>query len=139
MPRVAMSVKPSSTSCRQGSTIARLVAVLDRDEDRALLRQLDAGAELRLGEGAAEIAIEAHHLAGRFHLRPQDDIDAGEAGEGEHRLLDRHMRDGACRLKAKPASLSPAISRAAILAIGTPVALATNGTVRDARGLTSST
>ena len=29
--------------------------------------------------------------------------------------------------------------RAAIFAIGTPVALATNGTVRDARGLTSRT
>ena len=34
---------------------------------------------------------------------------------------------------------SPAISRDAILAIGWPITLATNGTVRDARGLTSST
>ena len=31
------------------------------------------------------------------------------------------------------------MTRAAILAIGTPVALATNGTVREARGLTSRT
>ncbi len=31
------------------------------------------------------------------------------------------------------------MSRAAILAMGSPVALATKGTVREARGLTSST
>ena len=37
------------------------------------------------------------------------------------------------------ASLLPAMTRAATLASGTPVALLTNGTVRDARGLTSST
>jgi hypothetical protein len=37
----------------------------------------------------------------------------------------------------KSLSFSPAITRAAILAIGAPIALATNGTVRLARGLTS--
>ena len=36
-------------------------------------------------------------------------------------------------------SVSPAIIRAAILAIGMPITLATNGTVREARGFTSST
>ncbi len=41
--------------------------------------------------------------------------------------------------KLKSASFSPAISRAAIFATGMPITLATNGTVRDARGLTSST
>ena len=45
---------------------------------------------------------------------------------------------GVC-LRARLASVSPAITRAAILAIGAPVALATKGTVRQARGLTSST
>ena len=39
--------------------------------------------------------------------------------------------------RVKPASFSPAITRAAILAMAVPVALATNGTVRLARGLTS--
>ncbi len=41
----------------------------------------------------------------------------------------------------KPSSsrVFPAITRAAILARGTPVALQTKGTVRVARGLTSST
>ena len=37
------------------------------------------------------------------------------------------------------AMLSPAMMRAAHLASGTPVALLTNGTVREARGLTSMT
>ena len=36
-------------------------------------------------------------------------------------------------------SVWPTMQRAAILASGSPVALETNGTVRDARGLTSST
>ena len=39
----------------------------------------------------------------------------------------------------KSASFSPAMMRAAILATGMPITLATNGTVREARGLTSST
>ena len=35
--------------------------------------------------------------------------------------------------------VAPSMTRAAALAIGTPVALATNGTVREARGLASMT
>src|SRR5205814_8880658 len=69
----------------------RLVAIAHRDENAALERQVGAAAELRLGEGAAEIAVEPHDLAGRFHLRPEDQIDAGETGEREYRLLDRDM------------------------------------------------
>ena len=42
-------------------------------------------------------------------------------------------------LAGKAESASPAISRAAILAIGSPITLATKGTVREARGFTSST
>jgi hypothetical protein len=45
-------------------------------------------AELALGEGEREGAVEAHDLAGGLHLWAQQDVDAGEAGEGEHRLLD---------------------------------------------------
>jgi len=41
--------------------------------------------------------------------------------------------------KAKSASACPAITNAAMRAMGTPVAFETNGTVRDARGFTSST
>ena len=45
----------------------------------------------------------------------------------------------AAGLSPKLARLSPAMIRAAILAIGWPMTLATKGTVREARGLTSST
>ena len=41
--------------------------------------------------------------------------------------------------RSKSESFRPAITSAAILAIGTPVALETKGTVRDARGFTSNT
>ena len=40
--------------------------------------------------------------------------------------------------RPKLARLSPAMMREAILAIGSPMTLATKGTVREARGLTSS-
>src|SRR4051812_14540261 len=40
-------------------------------------------------------------------------------------------------IRPRSFSFAPAITRAAIFAIGTPVALDTNGTVRDARGFTS--
>ena len=42
-------------------------------------------------------------------------------------------------LRPKPASGSPAMTLAAMAAIGAAIALATNGTVREARGLTSNT
>ena len=43
------------------------------------------------------------------------------------------------RVSPNDARLSPAMIRAAILAIGWPITLATNGTVREARGFTSRT
>jgi hypothetical protein len=41
--------------------------------------------------------------------------------------------------EAREATLSPSMARVAILAMGTPMAFDTNGTVREARGLTSMT
>jgi hypothetical protein len=55
-----------------------------------------------------------------------------EAREGEHRFLHRHVIDVA-PIAGRSASVSPAMIRRAILAIGWPIALATNGTVRLAR------
>ena len=48
-----------------------LVPVGDRDEDGAVGRQRPVGGGLTLGEGAAEVAIDSHHLAGGFHLRAE--------------------------------------------------------------------
>ena len=92
-----------------------------------------------LAKAIGERAVEAHDLAGRLHLRAEHGVDAGEAGEREHRLLDPDMVE-AWRLQARSLrAISPAMMRAAILATGMPMTLATNGTVREARGLTSST
>ena len=71
-----------------------LVAVGDADEDAALGGQLAVRRRLALGVGGAEDAVDAHHLAGRLHLRAEDGVDAlarggAEATEGQHRLLDR--------------------------------------------------
>ena len=46
---------------------------------------------------------------------------------------------GGSSVKPTSSRLAPAITRAASLTSGTPTALAMNGTVREARGLTSST
>ena len=46
---------------------------------------------------------------------------------------------GSISVMPSSASVLPAITFAAIFASGLPIALLTNGTVRDARGLTSST
>jgi hypothetical protein len=67
-------------------------------------------------------------------------VDAGEAREREHGFLHRDVLAGdrACA-EVEARSFSPAMTLAAMAAIGRPMALATKGTVREARGLTSST
>ena len=68
-----------------------LVHVLDRHKDAAGFRQHHACPHLRLEEGEGEGAVPAHDLAGGAHFRPQNRIDPGEAGKGEHRFLHRHI------------------------------------------------
>src|SRR4029077_2439491 len=66
---------------------AGLVALADGDEYGALARHAGAAANLTFGERDLEAAIDAHHFAGRSHLRAEHGVDAREAGEGEHRFL----------------------------------------------------
>ena len=68
-----------------------LVVIVDRDEDRARQRQRAVGGDLRLGERHPERVGDAHHLAGRAHLRAEDQVDALQLAEGEHRLLHRDV------------------------------------------------
>ena len=42
-----------------------------------------AGGHLRLRVGEAEVVVDAHDFAGRFHLGAKEDIGAAELGEGE--------------------------------------------------------
>ena len=70
---------------------ARLVDVAHRDEHGSGARQGGAAADLALGEGDVEGAVEAHDLAGRLHLRAEHRVDAREPGEREHGLLHADM------------------------------------------------
>ena len=93
-----------------------------------------------LAKARPKLRVEAHDFAGRAHLRAEHRVDAGKAREGQHRFLDRDVvQHGLSSLRSKCFSVSPAMTRAAMAATGKPMALATNGTVRLARGLTSST
>ena len=55
-------------------------------------RQHRAGGQLGLVERPPERAVDAHHLAGRAHLRAERRVDLGEPGERQHRLLDGDRR-----------------------------------------------
>ena len=74
-----------------GEDPAGLVAIVERHEHGALLREAVARGDLALGEGEAEGDVDAHHLAGGAHLRSQQRVDVGEAVERQHGLLHRHV------------------------------------------------
>ena len=121
-----------------------LVAIGDREQRElargARPRRHERGPEERLGQGHARIDGQADHLARRLHPGPERRIDAAELGRRERRRLDRderRRRRGARRTSRAPASVAPRAIRTASSTIGTPVTLDRNGTVRDARGLTS--
>jgi hypothetical protein len=59
--------------------------------------------------------------------------------KGNTDSLTATCRRSTSSIDAQRSTLSPSIARVATLASGTPMALETNGTVREARGFTSST
>src|SRR5262249_55102850 len=68
---------------------ARLVGILHGDEDGSIAWQASTAADLAFCEGDLEGPIDSHDLAGRFHLRTEHGVDAGETREGENRFLYR--------------------------------------------------
>ena len=101
------------------------------------MRQHLAGAELALDERHGEsrsmpITSPVERISG-----PRIGSTPGKRANGNTASLTATCSSfGGFRPKA--ASGLPAMIRAAMPAIGLPITLATNGTVRDARGLTSS-
>ena len=75
----------------------RLVAIVHADEHAALVGQRRAGAQLRFGERFAEILADAHHFAGRAHLRTQRRIDARKFVERKHRRFHEDIAGPAAR------------------------------------------
>ena len=70
---------------------------------------------------------------------PSAIVEPGKRTNGNTASLT-HQCFGVCsRVKPRSFSLAPVMTLAANFASGTPMALATNGTVREARGFTSRT
>ena len=65
------------------------VGVADADEDVAGKGERRHGGHLRLGVGEAEVVVDAHDFAGRFHFGAEEDVGAAEFGEGEDGFLER--------------------------------------------------
>ena len=63
----------------------------------------------------------------------------GKRANGNTASLTRDVPEHGVGFSSKSASGLPAMTSAAMAATGMPITLATNGTVREARGLTSST
>ena len=72
----------------------RFVVIVHRHEHGAFEREAPLHGNLRFGERHAEAVGQAHRLPGGPHFWPQHGIYAGQFGEGEDRLLDRHPGDG---------------------------------------------
>ena len=87
---------------------------------------------------AAGVGAAGHHLAGRAHLRAAR-RRVGEAVAREDRFFRPRARRLARRGQRELRERLPSRSRQACSTSGTPVAFATNGTVREARGFASST
>ena len=86
-----MILKPSPASSLTAASTRGLSASFTETKTVPSLRQARTAAELAFDEGDVVLAVDPHHLAGRFHLRPEHGVDAGEAREGEHGFLDRAM------------------------------------------------
>ena len=90
VPSVARMRKPSSCRMREASRRTSFLSPSLTETKRVPVGgEGGAGAHLGFQEGAGEGAVPAHDLAGRAHLGAEQGVDAGEAVEGHHRLLDR--------------------------------------------------
>ena len=70
-PRSRAIAKPRSTSRLTGKIMARLSRLATDTKTVPWCGSPPIAAELRLGERRAEVGVDAHDLAGRAHLRPE--------------------------------------------------------------------
>jgi hypothetical protein len=140
VPAVATISKPRSrTAVPPAAPVALSRSASDMNTHPVVGKRSPA-ASWRLGERQPERQVDAHDLAGGAHLGTEHRIGVGEPVERQHRLLDRDVVAGDRRLQQPPrAEAARAMRRTSpatpTFTSGTPVALATNGTVRDARGI----
>ena len=140
VPRVAMISKPRSCSrlaIPMAAGLSPSATVMNTVPSSGSCAPAAAWA---LANAVGKSRGDPHHLAGRAHLGPEQRVGAGEAVERQHRLLDADVAARrSARAGPRSAIRSPSMIRQASLASGRPIALETNGTVREARGLASIT
>src|SRR5450432_2489535 len=139
VPRVATSVKPSAVSVRATSTTRALSAFLTLTNTLPALGRRTPAASWDLTNASANVSPTPMTSPVDFISGPRMVSTPGNLMNGKTASLTEKY--GGTISPATPwlASDWPTMQRAAILASGLPVALETYGTVREARGLTSST
>ena len=139
MPRVAASVNPScARSLAIGRTVClSLLLTLMKTQPRSGSRW--PALIIALAKAAPKLSAPPITSPVDFISGPSSTSTPGKRLNGNTASLTATCASRAEAASGNDASFSPAITRAAIFATGTPVAFATNGTVREARGFTSST
>ena len=137
VPRVATISKP--LSCRIWATAKPDLSVsVTLMKGGPLAWQRHARGRLRLGEGGpGKSRAIPINLACRAHLGPEQRVGPSKRSNGSTALLDGHVLAVADALLAAGSCgstiRSPSMIRQASFASGTPIALETTGTVREAR------
>ena len=139
MPRVAASVNPSCARSRAiGSTVGlSLLFTLMKTQPRSGRRW--PAAIIALPKAAPKLSAPPITSPVDFISGPRMVSTPGKRTNGNTGLFTNTPAARRSSTRPSSASVRPAATRAAILAIGTPVAFEMYGTVREERGLTSST
>ncbi len=91
VPRVASRRNPRSARRLAGYRIDRLSRFATDRKIVPSRRQRGAARDQGLGERAARVGVDPHHLARRAHLGPEQRVDPREAPERQHGRLHRRV------------------------------------------------
>ena len=139
MPRVAASVKPScDRSLAIGSTVC-LSLLLTLMNTQPFSGRLCPALIIALPNAAPKLSDPPMTSPVDFISGPRIVSTPGNRTNGNTGLFTNTPAASRSSTRPSSASVRPAATRAAIFAIGTPVAFEMYGTVRDERGFTSST
>ena len=140
MPAVATRPKPSSASRRAtGSRASPLSRSWTERNARPAAAAGGRRAIQALAKAPPNSALMPITSPVDFISGPSSGSTPGKRRNGKTGALTKTAGTAGSSVKPTSARLCPAITRQAIATSGTPTALAMNGTVREARGFTSST
>src|SRR5450631_342000 len=139
VPRVATSVKPSEVSVLATSITLTLSAFFTLTKTLPAVGNLTPAPSCDLRNASANVSPTPITSPVDFISGPRMVSTPGNLMNGNTASFTEKYGGAISPWMPWLASVWPTMQRAAILASGRPVALDTNGTVRDARGLTSST